>query len=407
MQYLLQAARYIFPLITIPYLTRILGPDTFAVRAYMISVMACFMVIIDYGFTPYGTKKIADALGTNEREDIECKMCGGITQLRLILCVLMTPILCVMMSFIPLMSENKLYVVIVFISTCFTALLPDFVFQGKEDMGIITHRFTLTQIFSIICIFCFVHSAQDLVLVAVFELASAVIAFIWSWGNVIIKQKITPKLTPLKELRPIFNTSTAFFISTAATTIIATLTTVVLGIVEEPTQVAYWSLAMTAVVAVQSLYTPLAQSLYPHMCARKDFSLAARLLKIGIPVGVIGSVLFACLSNIVFWLIGGEEYVAGSFVLVMLSPLFVFSFVSQILGYPVLAAVGHVKQLTESSVIAAGCNILLMVILLIISQFNLLTACVLRVVVEIILCISRIYFVSCWQKEQRISKTDK
>lgn len=49
-QYLLQIAIYVFPFITLPYLTRVLGPDEFAVRAYAASVMAIVGTLINYGF---------------------------------------------------------------------------------------------------------------------------------------------------------------------------------------------------------------------------------------------------------------------------------------------------------------------------------------------------------------------
>ena len=134
MQYMLQLAKYIFPFITIPYLTRVLGPDTYAIRAYMLAVMGFIMVVLDYGFTTYGTKVIADAHGDTS---IENPFTTAIMEMRVILCVVVIPIVIGLTFAIPIMAQNPVYVALAYASVVLKALLPDFVFQGREDMAII------------------------------------------------------------------------------------------------------------------------------------------------------------------------------------------------------------------------------------------------------------------------------
>ena len=51
--YLLQAAKYIFPFITLPYLARVLGTDGYAVRSYVLSIMTFVQMAAEFGFMNY------------------------------------------------------------------------------------------------------------------------------------------------------------------------------------------------------------------------------------------------------------------------------------------------------------------------------------------------------------------
>lgn len=76
-QYVLQSAKYRFPLITLPYLTRVLGPDTYAVRVYVVSAMTIAQVVLDYGFTTYGARVVA--LNRTKKEKVGALCCVIVT----------------------------------------------------------------------------------------------------------------------------------------------------------------------------------------------------------------------------------------------------------------------------------------------------------------------------------------
>ena len=402
MQYMLQLAKYIFPFITIPYLTRVLGPDTYAIRAYMLAVMGFIMVVLDYGFTTYGTKVIADAHGDTS---IENPFTTAIMEMRVILCVVVIPIVIGLTFAIPIMAQNPVYVALAYASVVLKALLPDFVFQGREDMAIITHRFVLTQVISIILIFWLVNGPEDLLLVPIFELGAAAIALGWSWYEAIKNQGVS-FVRPDKELLVTSaRQSTVFFASSAATTLISALCTVLIGVFDsDPAEIAYWSVAMTAVTAVQSLYTPMVMALYPHMCSKRDFSMLQRLFVIGLPIAIVGSIAFGLLDWAVMWVLGGDEYMEGAYVMRLLAPFFVFSFIGQLFGYPVLAAVGCGRELSISTIIAAIFNTVVLLVLGFSGYFTLTLLAITRVATEAVLAASRVYFVLRWKKtEEKLS----
>ena len=59
-QYGLQLAKYIIPLLTLPYLARVLSLDGYVILSYVLSAMTLMSVILEFGFMQSATKKIAE-----------------------------------------------------------------------------------------------------------------------------------------------------------------------------------------------------------------------------------------------------------------------------------------------------------------------------------------------------------
>lgn len=165
-QYGLQIVKYLFPLITMPYLTRVLEPEGYAVYAYVVSFMTFAQMFVDFGFNLSGTKRIAASTSTND----ENRAIGAVTQARLFLCVLASLVVYIIASFIPLTAANLFYTMLAFVAVCGKALAPDFVFQGHENMRPITTRYFVSKGLSTALTFVFVHSLADIIWVPILDI---------------------------------------------------------------------------------------------------------------------------------------------------------------------------------------------------------------------------------------------
>lgn len=185
---------------------------------------------------------------------------------------------------IKILRENFVYVMVAYAGTCLKAALPDFVFQGLEEMGIVTKRFVFSQVISVICIIVFVRSPADLLLVPVFEGLASGIALTWSWHNVFSERQIRLVGIRREHVVRAFKRATPFFVSNASTTILTSFTTIMIGAcITDAAEISYWSISMMVVSAIQALFTPVSNSLYPHMVKRKDFVLAKKSLAGALP----------------------------------------------------------------------------------------------------------------------------
>lgn len=397
-QYGLQIVKYLLPLITLPYLTRVLEPDGYAFYAYVVSFMTFAQVFIDFGFNLSGTKRIAKAHSVDE----ENQVVGAVTEARLVLCVLAGFAIMTIASFLPITKGNLHYVFLAFVAVCGKGLVPDFLFQGHEDMGPITTRLFVSKSMSTIFTFVFVHSMDDIMWIPVLDIVSNGVALACSFAAAKKKFGTTIRLVSLHSALSELKTSGLYCFSNMAASVFTGFTTLLIGVVVTDTvQIGYWSLSMTAVTAVQALYSPIVNSLYPHMVNTGDYRFVRNLSLLAVPVVLIGTVTFCCLSKLIMLLLGGESYLAGSWVLVWVSPLLFFSFFGMLFGWPVLGAVGKVADVTRSTVLSAVFCIAALLSVSLAGIADLRVICVIRCVTEAILFGLRSWYALPVLKEEK------
>lgn len=399
-QYGLQILKYLFPLLLIPYLTRILGTEGYAVYAYVLSFMGVVQTIADFGFTLSGTKKVVDLRGDTAALS---RLVGAITVARLMLLCGLFFCVMVVTRFIPIMAENTVYVIWTFFATAGRTVLPDFIFQGNERMGPLTTRYFASKGVQVALTILLVRGPGDLILVAVADVLSEIVDIAWSYRAQKRMFGVGIARPTFKESFEELRVSAIYCVSNVSSSLFSGFTTVIIGLaITSKTDIAFWSLTLTTVNAVQSLYTPIANSLYPHMIKNRDFGFARKLALVALPVLVLGIVAYCALSKPIMLVLGGPEYVGGAHVMWMISPIFIFSFYGILIGWPVLGAMGHVKELTVSTLFTGIVNVVSLLALYLAGLITLDVICVARWGCDALLLLVRVFML--WRAAR--SKTD-
>lgn len=399
-QYVLQILKYLFPLLLIPYLTRVLGTEGYAVYAYVLSFMGVVQTIADFGFTLSGTKKVVDLRGDTAALS---RLVGAITVARLMLLCGLFFCVMVVTRFIPIMAENTVYVIWAFFATAGRTVLPDFIFQGNERMGPLTTRYFASKGVQVALTILLVRGPGDLILVAVADVLSEIVDIAWSYRAQKRMFGVGIARPTFKESFEELRVSAIYCVSNVSSSLFSGFTTVIIGLaITSKTDIAFWSLTFTTVNAVQSLYTPIANSLYPHMIKNRDFGFARKLALVALPVLVLGIVAYCALSKPIMLVLGGPEYVGGAHVMWMISPIFIFSFYGILIGWPVLGAMGHVKELTVSTLFTGIVNVVSLLALYLAGLITLDVICVVRWGCDALLLLVRVFML--WRAAR--SKTD-
>lgn len=380
-----------------PYLTRVLGTCGYAVYAYVLSFMGIVQTLADFGFMLSGTKQVVDL---RDNCEVLSRLLGSIELARLLLAAGLCAVVVVVAQFIPLLWDNMGYVLIAYVSTVLRALLPDFMFQGFEDMEPLTTRFFAAKVITVGLTLLVVHGPQDLLLVAVADALGGLVALIWSFMTVRTRYGVRVSFGGFRNALAELKRSAVYCVSNIGTTLVSGFTTFVVGIVlTDPTEIAYWSLALTTVSAVQALYSPISSSLYPHVVAHRDLGAVRKMAIMAAPALLVGTVAYCLLSPQVFFLLGGQGYVAGSWVMVALSPVLPLSFYSILIGWPVLGALGKVNELTASTVASGVINAALLLAMALLGRSSLLAICVIRCIAEVALLGTRGFaLIECLRK---------
>lgn len=399
-QYVLQILKYLFPLLLIPYLTRVLGTEGYAVYAYVLSFMGVIQTIADFGFTLSGTKKVVDLRGDTAALS---RLVGAITVARLMLLCGLFVCVMVVTRFIPIMAENTVYVIWAFFATAGRTVLPDFIFQGNERMGPLTTRYFASKGVQVALTILLVRGPGDLILVAVADVLSEIVDIAWSYRAQKRMFGVGIARPTFKESFEELRVSAIYCVSNVSSSLFSGFTTVIIGLaITNKTDIAFWSLTLTTVNAVQSLYTPIANSLYPHMIKNRDFGFARKLALVALPALILGTVAYCALSKPIMLVLGGPEYVGGAHVMWMISPIFIFSFYGILIGWPVLGAMGYVKELTVSTLFTGIVNVVSLLALYLIGLITLDVICVVRWGCDALLLLARVFML--WRAAR--SETD-
>lgn len=400
--YIMTGSKFVLPLIITACLTRRLGPDAYGVISYLTPVMGYFILLFDFGFNFSATKKIAQ-----HRSDpvlIEKTIAAVYTAKILLVLAGFLPLMLLLLC-IDLLRQYVLLTVLYYLSTAAQIFIPDFLYRGLEKMEGVTTRYILAKLITAVLIFLAVRDDGGLILVPLAYLIGTVAAALHTNHHMVKKLGYRVALGGLREAAAELRESGIYFVSTFASTALSVTSTFVMGIVGMPTaQIAYWGVAFQVVQAVQAMYDPITTSIYPHVAGKRDHKFVLRITLCLLPLVAAGCVLLYCLAGLAVKIIAGSAYLAAVPVLQALTPMLLFSFVAQMLGFPLLGALGRERQASFTTLVAAGAQILGLVGLALSHHFTLLSLALLRNVTEFIFMILRIYFVGVFLRERRKSR---
>jgi PST family polysaccharide transporter len=129
-----QAANYIIPLITIPYITRTVGPDIYGWVEFGIVAMLYFSAVIIFGFNTTGTRRVAEHPDDMKKVS---KDFSSIVSTRLFLLVLTSLIFVIGMFTIPKFQEQSKLMWYAFPIVIGWAMYPEFLFQGLQKLQVV------------------------------------------------------------------------------------------------------------------------------------------------------------------------------------------------------------------------------------------------------------------------------
>lgn len=353
----IKIASYLIPLITLPYLVRVLEPTGYGQLGFAMAIIQYFIILVNYGFDLSATQKIAQC--KNDKVAVS-KVFWNVTCIRLVAAFIGL----IALYPLTLMSEElykiKEVLFIFYLSVFGAALFPQWLFQGKERLGIISTAQIVLQVLSVPLIFIFVISNNDVGKAALISSMPSLLMCIYS-AYLIKKRRwiIWYKPTFNQILNELYD-GWHLFISSAAISLYTTSVVVVLGFVSGPESVAIYVGANKLLKAAFGIYTPISAAYYPRINSliskSKDEALIAikYLMKIQFFLTLFISVSLFLFSPVVIPILFGNDYSDSIVILQLLSCLPIIVGLSNIFGVQVLISFGFKKAFSKVLIIS-GC----------------------------------------------------
>ena len=228
----------VFPMITFPYATRVLMPEGIGSINFLSSIVAYVVLLTNLGIPMYAVREVAKY---RDNKVIRNQITVEILILNLFLCLLGYFLIFGLAHFINRINEQKDLFYVLSITILFTALGINWFYQAIEDFKFITIRALVFRLLSVLALFIFVKTKDDLLIYALVLVGSTV-------GNNFInflhlKTYISLHSISWNQLRFFHHLAPSFriFILNIITSIYLNLNTVMLGSISGDESVGYYT----------------------------------------------------------------------------------------------------------------------------------------------------------------------
>ncbi len=375
----------LFPLITYPYVSRILGVENLGIYTFSFSFLSYFLLIAALGISTYGIRE-----GTQYRED-QHKMESFVSELfsiNMISTIVAYILLFILLYAIPSMAPYRKAVFILSAEILFTTLGVSWICNIYEDFLAIAVRTIAFQILSLVLIFVLVRSSQDLYIYFAILLLSNSGANLVNFFYIRRKYcrfRLTISIDWKRHIKPIL----VIFSTTVAITIYVSSDTTMLGFMTNDYQVGLYGTAVKIYTIIKNVLAAILMVLIPQftlMFARGDkkqtdflFSRVFNILTVLMLPMCVG--LFF-LSDDVVLLLFGKEYSGSAAPLRLLSIAVSFSLYAYMYTQCVLIPIKKERVVFKATIISAIVNIVLNFVLIPLWGIN--AAAITTIIAEII-----------------------
>jgi len=368
----LQFASYILPLITLPYLTFVLGPDKFGLTQYAISLITYFQMFTDYGFNLSATRELAIV-----REDKVkvSEIFSSVMFIKICLTVLSLIILLVIISFIPRFGSDADVYLLTFGMVIGYMLFPTWLFQGLEYMKYTSILNILGKVIFTVFIFLCIHHSSDYLLVPIINSIGYIIVGILGIYIALTRFDIKIIRPTSANIKYHLKEGWHVFVSTIAINMYTTTNTFLLGLLTNNTLVGYYSIAEKITLAVNGLFTPVSQALFPFISRnvekkddRTNILFIRKLTKLAAVLGLIFSVGLFIFADPIISIIFGAEYHNSIIILRVLSILPLMVSLSNVFGIQTMITFNYKEAFTRIVILGGIIDIILGITLITLLQ---------------------------------------
>lgn len=357
----------IFPLITFPYISRVLQPENVGKVNFGSSFVSYFSLIASLGITTYAIRECSAARGDKKKLGEKASQIFSINVCTTIVAYVL---LGLSLIFFRKLDSYRTLIIIQSTAILFTTWGADWLNSAMEDFKFITIRSIGFQFISLILMFILVHQPDDYYKYAAITVLSSCGANI---TNILYRRKYcTVRFTKDMHWREHFTPILLLFVMILAQTIFSNADTTMLGLMKGDFEVGIYSTAYKIKNIIVQVVASLCWVVMPRMSYYfvdgdwdKINAMLKKVLSVMVTIGfpcVAGCVV---LSSEIIQIVAGQQYSAASLPLVILMVSFIVDiFGGSFLGNMVCLPAKQEKVFMEACCFAAVVNVVLNYILI-------------------------------------------
>ena len=363
----LQISNYIFPLIVLPYVVRVLGPDKYGLVQFAAAFSTYLQLICDYNFALTGTRLISQ--NRNDQKKLS-EIFSSIIFIKIILFLVTLVLFIVIILSIEKFSIDSMVYILSAGMVLGSVLSPLWFFQGIEKMKYITIIQVSVRIVATIFIFLFIQTKSDYLVLVIINSSAQIAIGLTGLAVSIIVFKVKVLIPEKGMMINILKHGWNVFLSSIWINFYTTSNTFLLGLFTNNTIVGYYAGADKIRIAFQGIHSTLSLSVFPFVSNlvkesyEKFINFNRKLLKLSGAGGLIISVLLFVFANPITNLILGKDFKDSSDLLRIISVLpFLISF-SNVFGIQTMLPLGFDKSFNKIIGLSALLHIILLFVII-------------------------------------------
>lgn len=361
MNAILNMSAFIFPLISFPYVSRVLLAEGNGKVAFATSLISYFLMIAQLGIPTYGIRACAKV---RDDKRLLSKTAHELLIINLVMMVVSYAALVLALAFVPRLREERMLYLVCSLTIFFTTIGMEWLYKALEQYTYITIRSIVFKALSLVAMFALVRAKEDYVIYGGITIlassASGVMNFVHARKYIYMR--------PLGgyEFKPHLKAVAVFFAMSCASQIYTHLDTVMLGFMDTDTVVGYYNAAVRIKQIMVSVVTSLGMVLLPrasYYIKNKQMdqfqTISRKSLGFTLLAAAPLTLYFILYARDGIYFLSGEAYEGAVLPMQLIMPTLLFIGLSTVTGIQILVPMGREKMVLYSIICGAVVDVIL------------------------------------------------
>lgn len=393
----LQILNFSLPLLTYPYVLKVLGSENFGNVVYAQTVMSFLSILVSFGFGMSGTRLISvHRLNQSKLNEIV----SSVTIVKVVIFVALIIVIIPLIVFMPSVHFKWLYFLSLWV-VLYEIIFPIYFFQGMEEMKYITIINIFIKFIFVVLIFVFLKSKQDLLLFPLFNLVCTLFAGIVSFYYLRVKYKILFFFPRYSVIKYYVVDSFPLFLSNIAAQVYVYSGKIFLGNFVGMSELAYYDMAEKIVGVFKIPQGIISQSFFPRVSLNKDVFLLKKIFLYSFFGNLLLYLVLFIIAQPLIVLVGGSQMIDSRPAVLLLGLTVPIVAVSNVLGTLIMVPLGLMKLYSKALIFTSFFFVVLLSAAYFFNLTNINTICIIVVLTEVFVCLLMSFYLNesgIWKK---------
>ena len=364
MNVILTMSSILFPLITLPYVSRVLGPEAMGKVFFASSVITIMSVFAELGIPVYGIRACAKV--RDDREKLS-RTVREILTVNLITCLAVYLLLAVMLIFVPKFAGNRELLLIMSSLIVLNAIGVEWLYKALEKYTYITIRSLIFKLIALVAMFMMIKEQSDYIVYGALTIFAAAASNILNFIN--LHRYVDPCPRSELDLKQHLPSMLMLFALAAAAAIYTNLDLAFLEFMKGDREAGLYGVAVKIKLVLVNIITAVSAVLLPRMSfyyekgrnGEFDHLLISTLTAVNI-ISIPAVVYFVIYAEECILILAGPEFSGAVLPMRIIVPAAVIIGISNVVGMQMLVPIGREDIVIRAAWIGAATEVLLNIV---------------------------------------------